>query len=61
MNPEIRKYNESATLEDKEIVDLLAMVIDKELPEAKSKMWHAHPVCFLDDNMIVGYRKQKKG
>jgi hypothetical protein len=31
------------------------------LTKATSKIWHAHPVWFLDDNPIVGYSKQKAG
>jgi hypothetical protein len=29
------------------------------LPEAENKVWHAHPVWFLDGNPIVGYSKLK--
>ncbi|QPH39277.1 DUF1801 domain-containing protein [Pedobacter endophyticus] len=61
MNNEIKTYNYQQTATDKEICDLLANAIDKELPEAESKIWHAHPVWFIDDNPIVGYSKQKKG
>jgi hypothetical protein len=28
---------------------------------AENKVWHAHPVWFLDGNPIVGYSKQKPG
>jgi len=61
MNNEIKTYNDQQTATDKEICDLLANAIDNELPEAESKIWHAHPVWFIDDNPIVGYSKQKKG
>jgi hypothetical protein len=61
MNTEITAYNDNQNLGDKEICDLLATVIDKELTEAESKVWHAHPVWFLDGNPIVGYSKQKPG
>jgi hypothetical protein len=40
---------------------LLAATIHSELTEAERKIWHAHPVWFLDGNPIVGYSKQKKG
>jgi hypothetical protein len=33
--------------------------IDRSLPEAESKIWHGHPVWFLDGNPIVGYSKLK--
>ena len=61
MNKEITAYNNKQTLEDKEICDQLALIIDKELFEAENKIWHAHPVWFLNGNPIVGYSKQKAG
>ena len=63
MNPGIQAYNDSLSLiiADKEICDLLSRVIDEELVEAESRIWHSHPVWFLDENPIVGYSKQKRG
>ncbi len=61
MNPEIKAYNEGQEPTDQHICDVLALNIDQELTEAESKIWHAHPVWFLDGNPIVGYSKQKKG
>lgn len=57
----IKEYNESQTAVDKEICEKLSSIINSELPEAESKIWHAHPVWFLDGNPIVGYSKQKAG
>ncbi|WP_276371544.1 DUF1801 domain-containing protein [Chryseolinea sp. H1M3-3] len=61
MNLEIQAYNDRQVTVDKEICDLLAKQIDSEMKEAESKIWHAHPVWFLDGNPIVGYSKQKAG
>ena len=61
MNEEIKEYNSKQGSEDNSICALLAQTIDKELPEAESKIWHAHPVWFLDGNPVVGYSKQKAG
>lgn len=61
MNKEIQSYNKSQSGDDKTICDLLANIIDSELSDAESKIWHAHPVWFLDGNPIVGYSKQKAG
>lgn len=61
MNKEINTYNNQQTKGDKEICDRLAAFISSELAEAESKIWHAHPVWFLDGNPIVGYSKQKAG
>ncbi|MDD4087590.1 MAG: DUF1801 domain-containing protein [Bacteroidales bacterium] len=59
MNKEIRAYNDSQTKNDKAICDLLYELISQNLPEAENKIWHAHPVWFLDGNPIVGYSKLK--
>lgn len=61
MHPDIKTYNDTALEDDREICQLLASTIDRELPEAESKIWHAHPVWFLEGNPIVGYSKQKAG
>jgi hypothetical protein len=61
MNKEIRSYNDQQTPEDKEICDRLATIIDHDLIDAENKIWHSHPVWFLDGNPIVGYSKQKSG
>ena len=59
IHPDARTYNEKQAPQDRAICDLLADEIDKGLPEAESKIWHAHPVWFLDGNPIVGYHKLK--
>lgn len=61
MNIDVKTYNDSQSAEDKLICDLLVEQINLNLPEAENKIWHAHPVWFLDGNPIVGYSKQKKG
>ena len=61
MNAEIQTYNAKQTTADKEICDLLVTTIDGKLTEAESKIWHGHPVWFLNGNPIVGYSKQKAG
>ena len=60
MNKEIKAYNDKQTSEDKKICNLLATEISSNLPEAESKIWHAHPVWFLGGNPIVGYSKLKE-
>lgn len=56
---DIAAYHEALEPGDRELAELLASVIDAELPEAASKVWHAHPVWFLDGNPIVGYDRMK--
>jgi hypothetical protein len=61
MQADILSYHESLAAEDRAICDLLHAEISKVLPEAESKVWHAHPVWFLKGNPIVGYSKLKGG
>jgi hypothetical protein len=61
MNKEIKSYNTNLSSEEKKLCNFLSEAIDKELPKAESKIWHAHPVWFLDGNPIVGFSKQKPG
>jgi len=59
MHTDTQAYNDAQAAADKEICDILAAEIDKGLPEAENKIWHAHPVWFLDGNPVVGYSKLK--
>ncbi len=61
MNPEIQTYNNRQPQAEKQICNQLAATIDAALAKAESKIWHGHPVWFLDGNPIVGYSKQKAG
>jgi uncharacterized protein YdhG (YjbR/CyaY superfamily) len=61
MNAEISAYNTLLSAQDQELCDFLAQQIDLELPMAESKIWHRHPVWFIQGNPIVGFSKQKKG
>ena len=59
MHSDTREYNKSLAPQDRNICNLLAREIDQALPEAENKIWHAHPVWFLDGNPVVGYSKLK--
>jgi Domain of unknown function (DU1801) len=61
MNQAIQAYNNTQAKSDTAICDLLADTIDGVLKVAECKIWHAHPVWFIDGNPIVGYSKQKAG
>ena len=60
MHPDTLMYNESLGPQDRDICNLLAREIDQALPEAENKIWHSHPVWFLDGNPVVGYSKLKE-
>ena len=57
----IPEYNLSQSPSDLSTCDSLGVIINNVLTNAESKIWHGHPVWFLDGNPIVGYSKEKKG
>lgn len=59
MHPDTALYNEKLSAADREICDILSNEIDRGLKGAENKIWHAHPVWFLDGNPIVGYSRLK--
>ena len=72
MNKEIKAYNAALAKEDKKIADLLTKEINAglvvklkkgadESEGVTSKVWHKHPVWFINGNPIVGYSKEKRG
>lgn len=61
MNRDIEEYNDKQSLGDTKICEQLAEIISLELPTAESKIWHSHPVWFIEGNPIVGYSKQRAG
>ncbi|WP_444902713.1 DUF1801 domain-containing protein [Microbulbifer sp. CnH-101-E] len=55
----IDDFNSAQVGEELLICDTLRQLIDKGLTKAESKIWHGHPVWFLEGNPIVGYSKLK--
>ncbi len=61
MNKDIQAYNVALSAGDKKICTLLMAEINQHLAKAESKIWHRHPVWFLEGNPTVGYHKLKDG
>lgn len=59
ISKDILAYNKSLLKSDREICNILAEEINKSLKKAENKIWHRHPVWFLDGNPIAGYSKLK--
>ena len=59
IHPDIQAYNDRQSPEDREICQTLAEEINCHLHGAVGKIWHGHPVWFLDGNPITGYSKLK--
>ena len=58
---DIAAYHQSLDAESRAICERLRAIMDAHLPEAESKVWHAHPVWFLEGNPITGYSRLKDG
>lgn len=58
---DIKTYNAAQAPNDKKTCNKLLEIISKEMKTGDSKIWHGHPVWFLDGNPIVGYHKLKDG
>ena len=61
MTGSIKDYHAGLADSEREVCALLADTIEEHLPEAEAKVWHGHPVWFLDGNPTVGFSKQKRG
>lgn len=63
IHKDIRAFNAAQTPADTRICNALARTIDRELSRApqqmENKIWHRHPVWFLDGNPIAGYSRLK--
>lgn len=60
--PDIRDYHAALSPADKRACVALAKIIDAKLSKVdgvECKVWHRHPVWFVDGNPIVGYHKLK--
>lgn len=55
----IDDYHHALKGEEQQVCDALRAAIDAGLPGAESRIWHAHPVWFLDGNPIAGYSALK--
>lgn len=61
MHQDTLAYNAAQSDTDQAICAQLAAAIETHLPEAENKVWHGHPVWFLDGNPVVGYSRLKAG
>jgi hypothetical protein len=56
----ISSYVSQFSTETEAICRLLRKEIDQTLPKSTSKIWHAMPVWFIDDNPVVGFKVTPK-
>lgn len=60
-NLEVANYNKKLGKSERAITEELFRLICKALPKADPKVWHGHPVWFIDGNPVVGYSLKKSG
>lgn len=58
---EIADYNQAQPGVLPKICVALNELFDARLPNAESKVWHGHPVWFIDGNPVAGYSVKKSG
>lgn len=58
---DIQDYQSKLSADEVEICVTLDKLILKALPNAEAKVWHGHPVWFIDGNPVVGYSLKKAG
>lgn len=61
IHPSITAYFANFAPDHRLICEQLAEMIERHLPQAEAKIWHAHPVWFINGNPIVGYSLLKSG
>ena len=61
MHPDIEAYHAALPDAAQAVCNLLAREIQAALPDAVGKVWHRHPVWFLDGNPVAGYSLLKGG
>lgn len=59
MHARTAAYNQSLQPSDRQLCELLAREIELALPGSENRVWHDHPVWFLDGNPVVGYSRLK--
>lgn len=58
---DILDYQSKLSVADEQIGSALIKLISKTLPMAEGKVWHCHPVWFIDGNPVVGFSLKKAG
>ena len=57
----VSEYNQQLNPEVRVLAEQLAKLFDKKVPQAESKVWHGHPVWFIEGNPVFGYSLKKAG
>ena len=58
---DIIEYNQGLAAAERELAESLAALFASKLSTAEAKVWHGHPVWFVDGNPVCGYSLKKAG
>ena len=58
---DIIEYNQGLATAERELAESLAALFASKLSTAEAKVWHGHPVWFVDGNPVCGYSLKKAG
>lgn len=58
---DILNYNDELESPVRELALAFCTQIAATIPQAEGKVWHGHPVWFIDGNPIAGYSLKKSG
>ena len=58
---DIIEYHNGLETAERAICEKLQSAIAQALPSAEGKVWHGHPVWFIDGNPVFGYSLKKAG
>jgi hypothetical protein len=61
VNTDVLTYNASQVNETRAVCDALAGHVSTALGRAEGRIWHGHPVWFLEGNPVVGYSTHREG
>lgn len=61
ISADIQEYNSNLDDAHREIAQGLCDLVSQALPSSEGKVWHGHPVWFIDGNPIAGYSLKKSG
>lgn len=57
----VAEYNEQLAPEVRALAEQLTKLFTKQVPQAEAKVWHGHPVWFIEGNPVFGYSLKKAG
>ena len=57
----VTDHNNSLEGVNRELAQRLRNLFEEVVPAAKAKVWHGHPVWFIEDNPVFGYSLKKSG